>query len=174
MNSTEKLEMITELKELLDNSGAVYLTDYSGINVEDINFLRTEFRNGGVRYKVFKNTLFKRALDESRKFQKLGDHLAGMTGYIFASGDNIVAPAKIIKKYFDQKQKLSLKACYIDNEFYDGSQLNALATLPTKNDLIAGIIGSVIAPASGIVGAINAVMRDLVSVIDEISKKKAA
>ena len=174
MNRTEKTEMISEVRELLENSNAVYLADYTGINVEDINSLRNEFRNDGVRYKVYKNTLFKRALDESGKYQKLSDHLVGMTGYIFASGDNNVAPAKIIKKYFDQKQKLSLKACYIDEEYYDGSQLNALATLPTKNDLIAGIIGSINAPASGIVGAINAVMRDLVSVIDEISKKKAA
>lgn len=174
MNSTEKSEMISEVKELLDSSNAVYLTDYAGINVEDINNLRNEFRNEKVRYKVYKNTLFKRALDESGKFQKLSDHLVGMTGYIFASGDNIVAPAKIIKKYFDQKQKLSLKACYIDEEYFDSSQLNALATLPTKNELIAGIIGSINAPASGIVGAINAVMRDLVSVIDEISKRQAA
>jgi len=174
MNKTEKTEMISEVRELLESSNAVYLADYTGINVEDINNLRNAFRKDGVRYKVYKNTLFKRALNESGKFQKLGDHLLGMTSYIFASGDNIVAPAKIIKKYFDQNQKLSLKACYIENEFYDGSQLNALATLPTKNDLIAGIIVSISAPASGIVGAINAVFRDLVSVIDEISKRKAA
>ncbi len=77
-------------------------------------------------------------------------------------------------KYFADKQKLSLKACYIENEYFDGDQLKALATLPSKNDLIAGIIGSLDSPISGIVGSINAVIRDLVSVVDEISKKKAA
>ena len=95
MNRTEKTEMISEVRELLENSNAVYLADYTGINVEDISNLRNEFRNDSVRYKVYKNTLFKRALDESGKFQKLSDHLVGMTGYIFASGDNIVAPAKM-------------------------------------------------------------------------------
>jgi large subunit ribosomal protein L10 len=62
----------------------------------------------------------------------------------------------------------------VENRVYDGSQLDELAKLPTKNEIIAGILGSIQAPASGIVGAINAVMRDLVSVIDAIEKKKAA
>ena len=96
-----------------------------------------------------------------------------MTGFAFTD-ENPVAPAKIIKKYFDKNKKLSLKACYIEDEFFDGSKLNELAALPSKNDLIAGIIGSLEAPVSGIVGTINAVFRDLVSIVDEISKKKAA
>src|SRR5690606_7590369 len=139
----------------------------------DINEIRNEFRKEGVKYKVIKNTLFKRAIEESGKYDKLADHLVGMTGYAFTS-DNPVAPAKIIKKYFDSKQKLSLKACYIEDQYYDGSRLNELATLPSKNEIIAGILGSIQSPASGIVGAINAVFRDLVSVVDEIAKKKAA
>ncbi len=96
-----------------------------------------------------------------------------MTGFAFAS-ENPVAPAKIIKKYFDNKKKLALKACYIEDQYYEGTNLDELASLPSKNEIIAGILGSLNAPASGIVGAINAVMRDLVSVIDEISQKEAA
>ena len=96
-----------------------------------------------------------------------------MTALSFAD-ENPVAPAKSIKQYFDKNKKLSLKACYIEGEYYDGSNLNTLASLPSKNDLVASIIGSINAPASGIVVAINAVMRDLVSVIDEVSKTKAA
>ena len=67
MNKDEKADVISEVKELLDGSTAVYLTDYSGINVEDISDLRNQFRQEGVRYKVFKNNLFKLALDESGK-----------------------------------------------------------------------------------------------------------
>lgn len=173
MNKTEKAEIIAEIKEVIQNSSAVYLTDYSGINVADISELRNQFRKEGVKYKVYKNTLFERALKECGKFDKLSDHLEGMTGYIFAK-DNPVAPAKIIKKYFDASQKLALKACYIETDYYDGSKLDQLATLPSKNDLIASIMGSLNSPASGIVGAINAVMRDLVSVVDQISKREAA
>jgi len=173
MNKTEKTEIISSVKEMIENSSAVYLTDYSGINVEDISRLRGEFRKEKVKYKVIKNTLFKRALEELGKYDKLADHLVGMTGYVFAT-DNPVAPAKIIKKYFDEKQKLSLKACYIDEQFYEGNKLNMLAALPSKNDLIAGILGSLKSPASGIVGALNAVARDLANVVDQISKQKAA
>jgi large subunit ribosomal protein L10 len=173
MNKTEKSEIVDLVKEMIQNSSAVFLTDYSGISVQDISNIRNEFRKEGIQYKVIKNTLFKRAVDETGKYDKLTDHLEGMTGFAFASA-NPVAPAKIIKKYFDLKQKLSLKACYIESQYYEGSQLNQLAALPSKNELIAAIIGSINSPAQGIVGALNAVVRDLVSVIDEISKKQAA
>ncbi len=173
MNRNEKSEIISEIKELLESSTAVYLTDYHGINVEDISSLRNQFRNEGVRYKVFKNTLVKRALKESGKYDKIAEHMTGMTGFAFTT-NNPLAPAKIISKYFGDKEKLALKACYVEGEYFDGSQLKALATLPTKNELIAGIMGSLNSPVSGIVGAINAVMRDLVNVVDQISQKQAA
>jgi len=173
MNRNEKSELISEIKELLESSSAVYLTDYHGINVEDISSLRTQFRNEGVRYKVFKNTLVKRALDEIGKYDKIVDHLNGMVGFAFTT-KNPLAPAKIINKYFGDKEKLSLKACYVEGEYFDGSQLKILATLPTKNELISSIMGSLNSPVSGIVGAINAVVRDLVSVVDQISKREAA
>src|SRR3990172_6356727 len=98
---------------------------------------------------------------------------SGMTGYAFTSS-NPVAPAKIIKKYFEASKKFELKACYIEDQFYDGSRLSELATLPSKEEIIAGILGSLNSPASGIVGAINAVFRDLVNVVDQISKREAA
>jgi len=173
MNKNEKSEIISEIKELLESSTAVYLTDYHGINVEDISSLRNQFRNEGVRYKVFKNTLVNRALNEIGKYDKIADHLIGMTGFGFTT-TNPIAPAKIINKYFNDKEKLSLKACYIEGEYFEGSELKTLATLPTKNELIASIMGSLDSPVSGIVGAINAVMRDLVSVVEQISQREAA
>lgn len=173
MNKNDKSEIISEVRELIDGSSALYLTDYSGIPVSGITVLRNELRKEGVTYKVIKNTLFERALKESGKYEKLGEYLSGMTGYAFASS-NPVAPAKIIKKYFDANKKFELKACYIESQFYDGSRLTELATLPSKEEIIASILGSLNSPASGIVGAINAVFRDLVSVVDQISKREAA
>ncbi|MHB8580030.1 MAG: 50S ribosomal protein L10 [Ignavibacteriaceae bacterium] len=173
MNKNEKSEIVSDVKEMIEKSTAVYVTDFKGINVADISAIRNDFRKEGVNYKVIKNTLFIRAIKETGKYTQLEDHLVGMAGYAFTS-KNPVAPAKIIKKYYDEKQKLALKACYIEDQFYNGSQLDELAKLQTKEEIIAGILGSISSPASGIVGAINAVMRDLVSVIDEISKKQAA
>ena len=104
MNRNKKSSIVSEVTEMMEKSTAIFLTDYSGINVEDINDLRNQFRNEGVKYKVFKNTLFKRALEESGKYEKLADHLVGMTAFAFTD-ENPVAPAKIIKKYFDKNKK---------------------------------------------------------------------
>lgn len=173
MNKAEKGEVIEQIKELIQNSSAMFLVDYRGVNVADINKLRSSFRKDGVTYKVLKNTLFKKALQQIGGYEKFDDLLVGMIGVAFA-GENFVAPAKIIKKYNDDSQKLTFRGCYLDSAFYGAEQLATIASMPTKEEIIAGIIGSVAAPASGIVGAINAVMRDLVSVIDEVAKKKAA
>jgi large subunit ribosomal protein L10 len=173
MDKSEKNEIISQIKELINNSSAIYVVDYSSINVEDINNLRKEFRKEGVTYKVFKNTLVKKALIQIKGYEKFNDILVGMSGFAFTK-DNTTAPAKIIKKYFDNTSKFVLKGCYIEDQFFDGKQLDALSTLPTKAEIVAGIIGSLNAPASGIVGAIGAVMRDIVSVLDAIEKKKAA
>lgn len=173
MKKAKKVEVLEEIKELIKNSSAMFLVDYKGVNVADINKLRSNFKKEGVTYKVFKNTLFRKALEEIGGYEKLYDQLVGMTGIAFA-GDNFVAPAKIIKKYFDETGKFAFKGCYLESTFYGADQLNTLASMPTKEEIIAGIIGSIASPASGIVGAINAIMRDLVSVVDEIAKKKAA
>jgi large subunit ribosomal protein L10 len=173
MDITEKQEIVSQIKDLINDSDAIYLVDYSKVSVEDINNIRKDFRKEGIKYKVLKNTLFLKAMKETKGYDKFSDLLAGMTGFAFVK-DNTTAPAKVIKKYFDATGKLSLKGCYIENQFFPGSQLNALSTLPTKPEIISGIIGSIASPASGLVGAINAVLRDLVSVIDAIEKKKAA
>jgi len=98
MKRNEKEEIIDRIKELVKDSSAMFLVNYSGVNVADINKLRSEFRKDGVTYKVFKNTLFKKAIEQSGGYEKLNEQLVGMIGVAFA-GENFVAPAKIIKKY---------------------------------------------------------------------------
>ena len=101
------------------------------------------------------------------------DKLVGPTGIAF-SYDDAVAPARIIKKFKEKSGKLALKAAVLEKQVFDGSQLDQLSKLPTRKDLMAGVVGSLQAPIAGIVGAIAAVMRDLVYVIDAIEKKKQA
>ncbi|PJA95862.1 MAG: 50S ribosomal protein L10 [Ignavibacteriales bacterium CG_4_9_14_3_um_filter_34_10] len=170
----EKAELISEIQEKLKSSSAVYLVDYSRITVAEISALRKEFLKEGVSYKVFKNTLFQKALENLDQYPEFSNYLTGMTGFVFANENNFIAPAKIIKKFSEDKKKFYFKGCYVENQFYGSDQLDVLASMPSKEEVIAGIIGSIASPASGIVGAINAVMRELVSVIDEISKKKVA
>ncbi len=173
MDKNTKIESVSAIKKLIEESQGIYLIDYSGVNVADITLLRKEFLKEEVTYKVFKNTLFKRAIDEIGGFDEFKPLLVGMTGFAF-TGENYIAPAKIIEKYYKKNKKFSLKGSYIESQFYGADKLSALASMPTKEEVISAILGSINAPASGIVGAINAVMRDVVGVIDAISKKDAA
>jgi len=173
MNKTEKTNVVSQIKELLDQSAAVYLVDYSTVTVDEINEIRREFRKEDINYKVFKNTLFKKAIEGNERFNGLNDLLVGMTGFAFVD-ENFVAPAKLIKKFNGQFKKFKFKGCVLDSTFYGSDQLETLASMPTKEEIMASIVGSVAAPAQGIVGAINGVMRDIVSCIDQISKKDAA
>lgn len=177
MNKEQKTEAVAEIKELIESSEAMYFTDFAGLTVEEVNELRKEFYKSELKYKVVKNTLTARALKETDKYsshtEKLIEILNGPTGIVFAY-KNPVAPAKILKKFADKISKPKLKVAVVENEFYDSKQLNNLASLPTKEEVIAGILGSLDSPASGIVGSINAAMRDLFSVIEEVAKKQAA
>ena len=173
MNKTEKSEMISLIKEKFEQSTAMYLVDYSGVTVDQISGLRREFIKEDVSYKVYKNTLVKRAIAELGGYDELNDQLVGMIGIAFAD-ENYVAPAKIIKSFNEKNKTFDFKGCYIESTFYGEDQLKTLASMPTKDEVMASIVGSIAAPASGIVGTLNAVMRDLVSVIDEVGKTKAA
>ncbi|MCP5061342.1 MAG: 50S ribosomal protein L10 [Ignavibacteriae bacterium] len=173
MDKNEKSEIVGKIKDLVEKSMGIYLINYEGLNVEDISLLRREFIKEGVTYKVFKNTLLKRAFDEVGGYEEFNPLLIGMTGVAFTD-ENYIAPAKIIEKYFKKNDKFSLKGSYIESQFYGADKLSLLASMPTKEEVISSILGSINNPASGIVGAINAVTRDLVGVIDAISKKEAA
>ena len=173
MDKNQKVESVAQIKSLIEDASSIYLVDYSGVNVEDINQLRRGFLKEGVTYKVFKNTLLKIAFKEVGGYEEFEPLLVGMTGVAF-SGENFVAPAKIIKDYSKDKKKFLFKGSYIESQFYGAEQIDVLASMPTKEEIMSSTVGSIASPASGIVGSINAVMRDLVGLVDEISKTKAA
>lgn len=177
MNKEQKAESVKEIKELIESSEAMYFTDFAGLTVEEVNELRKEFYKSDLKYKVVKNTLTVRALKESEKYsahiERLDEILHGPTSIVFAY-KNPVAPAKILKKFADKIDRPKLKIAIVENEVYDSKQLNSLASLPSKEEIISSILGSLDSPASGIVGSINATMRDLFSVIEEVGRKNAA
>ncbi|MEZ4691628.1 MAG: 50S ribosomal protein L10 [Ignavibacteria bacterium] len=173
----KKAESVREIKELIESSEAMYFTDFAGLTVEEVNELRQDFYKSDLKYKVVKNTLTSRALKESEKYsshlEKLDEILHGPTSIVFAY-KNPVAPAKILKKFADKLDRPKLKLAIVENEVYDSKQLNTLASLPSKEEIISSILGSLDSPASGIVGSINATLRDLFSVIEEVGRKNAA
>ena len=171
INLETKKQILAELNEKFSKAQALYFMDFSSMNVAEINTLRKKFRDSGVEYKVAKNTLIWRAIEE----QGIGDldekFLKGNTSVALAYDDPLV-PAKILKQILDKEEKPKFKAAIVEKVFYDSSKLKMLGTLPSKAELIAGILGSLESPISGVVGTFNSIFRDIASLVEEVAKKQ--
>ena len=162
-NLGPKEAVVNDVKEKLQKSKAVVLVDYKGINVEDVTELRKRFRNAGVDYKVFKNTLFKRATSELG-IEALHEHLQGTVAVAFGY-DDAVAPAKTLNQFIKDKPKttISVKAGYVEGKMMDASEIKALGDLPSRDILIAMVLG-------GLQGSI----RNLAYMLNTIKENKEA
>lgn len=170
MKREEKAKIISEISEKISKAKRIVLADFTKMTVAEVNELRRELKNAGVDYKVVKNTLLRIAMGNVGGYDGLFKYLEGPTAVAFGYDDSSL-PVKLIKKVRSKFDKPLVKAIFIDGQVYDGSKLDELANLPSKNDIIAGIIGSISAPANGIVWALNSVLSELVFVIDAIAKK---
>ncbi|NUQ82997.1 MAG: 50S ribosomal protein L10 [Bacteroidetes bacterium] len=171
MKKDEKALIVAEVTAKLKNTSGVYLTDFSGLTVERSNDLRNKFRQAGIQYMVVKNTLAKRSMTEVGGYDKLYDSLKQSTAIAFADRNDPIAPARIIREFLKTSEKPSLKAAYVDGEVFSGDKLEYLATLPTKEQLIARAMASINAPATNLVGIMSALMRNLMYAINEVAKK---
>jgi large subunit ribosomal protein L10 len=175
MTRDEKVQQVSELTEVVGSASAFYFTDYQGLTVAQATELRNQFRKAGVQYKVAKNTLLRRALsDKGLLTDQISTSMKGQTAVAFGFEDP-AAPARVLKEFLEKSgaEKPSLKLAWLDGTIYDGKQLKTIAALPTKKDIMASIVGSLASPISGIVGALGALQRDIVYLIDAIEKKKA-
>jgi large subunit ribosomal protein L10 len=173
MKRTEKEQIVAEVTEVVRRSRGMFFTDFTGLTVEQATELRREFRKSGIEYRVVKNTLIRKALESVAGYDRVYDKLVGPTGVAFAFEDP-VSPARIIQKFSEKHNRLSLKVCVLENQVYDGTKLTELARLPSRKEMMAAVAGSIQAPIAGVPMVINAVLRELVSVVGEIEKKKAA
>lgn len=169
----KKEEIVAELTEKLKGATGIYLINYERMNVEETNNFRNELRQQDVYYSVAKNTLLKRALETAEGVEFPDDAFKGASGMVLCYEDPTV-PSKIIEKFFKKSERPSLKGASLDGQMFDGTQLKTIASLPSKEDMMAGIVGSLSAPASGIVGSISSLIRDIASMVEEVAKKQNA
>jgi large subunit ribosomal protein L10 len=162
-----------EVSETARRAHGLFFTDFTGLTVEQATELRREFFRAGVGYRVVKNTLIRKALEQVTGYDRVFDRLTGPTGVAFGFDDPVV-PARIIQKFAEKHNRLSLKVCVLEQQVFDGSALAELAKLPSRGEIMASILGSIQAPLAGVPAVVNALMRDIVSIVDEIGKKKAA
>ncbi|MBX3044493.1 MAG: 50S ribosomal protein L10 [Candidatus Kapabacteria bacterium] len=166
-----KQHIVDGLVELLDNATGVYLVDFTSMTVAESYKFRKVINEKKLVYRVAKNTLIDRAVEKVGKYSVPAENLIGQTGLVI-SYDDPTEPAKVIKEFFEKGDKPKLKGAFVEGQYYPGSELKTIAALPSRADLVAGILGSLNSPASGIVGAINAVMRDVASLVEEVAKKQ--
>ncbi|MDE2482862.1 MAG: 50S ribosomal protein L10 [bacterium] len=172
MPTARKENAVRELRDRLAETPNVFLTDFAGLTVEEITKFRGELRKDGNTYAVVKNTLFKIAAGEDIA-SKLESFLHGPTGIVFA-GNDPVAPAKAIKQFADDSKKLGIKAAYIDGQLVDAKQVEALAALPPKPELIARLVGTLAGPLRGLVTVLSGNQSGLVRVLTAIREQKEA
>jgi len=170
-----KIETVKSIKERLDGARAIVLVDYKGINTEEVNKLRGNFRNGEVDYFVSKNTWIKIALNQMG-INSLDEFLKGPTSVLVSKKDE-VSPASIMKKFretdLEKKEICGFKVGLVAGDVYLPEQLMKLAEMPSKEELLAKVLSGINAPASGILGVTNGILSKLVRAFDAVAKQKA-
>ncbi len=171
----KKQAVVAEIKNWLTTSQSVVLTGYRGLNVATDTQMRRELRAAGVTYKVVKNTMLRIAAKEAG-IEGLDTHLEGTTAIAFSATD-AVAPAKVLcdfmkKNKLEDQGILTVKVGILDGKVIDAKEVKALAALPSKEELIAKLLGSMNAPIANTVGVLSAIIRNFVGVVDAIRDKK--
>jgi len=170
-----KVKTVENIKERLDGARAIVLVDYKGITVEEVNKLRNQFRAEKVDYFISKNTWIKIALNQL-SITDLDNYLAGPTAVAISKEDE-VSPARVLKRFveteLEKKEICSFKIGYVGGTLFNAIQLNQLAELPSKEELIAKVLYGFNAPLSGFVGVLSGVIRKFALAVDAIAKQKA-
>lgn len=174
MTRDEKAAAVDALQKRIDQFTVVYLADYSGLSVEESNDLRRQFRAAGVSFVVAKNTFIRLAMERLGGYEDILDYLKGPTAIAFT--DDPAAPARVIKKFASSVDvgKPQLKAAIVDGSVFGSDQLDTLAALKSRDELISDIIGLLLSPATNIVGALQSPGSKLVGAVKAIADKAAA
>ncbi len=170
MLRTEKVEVVAQIKELFENSGAYFITDYQGLNVANMTVLRKELREGNVRYLIAKNTLFRLAAKDAG-IEGLDEYFVGPTAVAFANDDPSVA-AKILHESYKKTELPRFKVFMVEGQLHQADEVKALAELPPRDVLLSMVVAAVEAPLTELVGTLDGFFRELVGVVDALEEKK--
>jgi large subunit ribosomal protein L10 len=151
----EKIEAVEEITQKLRESKSTVITDYRGLTVAQVTELRKLLREAGVEYKVYKNTLARRATSELN-ITELDQFLTGPTAIAFSNSD-LVAPAKIISDFAKKNDKLEIKGGLVEGRLIDQDGIKQLASLPSREGLLSMLLSVLQAPIRNFALAVKAV-----------------
>lgn len=165
----QKQEVVKGLSAEIKDAKSLVLADYRGLTVEQDTELRNALRKAGVEYKVVKNTMTQFAMKENGL--DMDSYLSGPTAIAIHTTDP-VAPAKILSDYAKKYEKLQIKVGVVEGKIIDSNGVKALAELPSREVLIARVLGGFNAPISGLVNVLNGNIRGLVVALNAVAEQK--
>lgn len=171
-NFEAKKVVVAEITEKIKASKSVVFVDYKGLTVAEVSELRNKCREAGCEYKVYKNTLVRKAFNDLG-YKDFDEDLNGPTAIAFGSDETAAAKLMVAAaKSYDKK--IILKSGFVDNAYVDKNGVNALATLPSKEELLAKLLGTLQAPIANLAGVLGNVISALPRALNAVAEQKQA
>ena len=170
MLRTQKADVVAQIKELFENSGAYFITDYQGLNVANMTVLRKELRENNVNYLVAKNTLFRLAAKDAG-VDGIDEYFQGPTAVAFANDDPSVA-AKILHESYKKTELPRFKVFMVEGKLHQADEVKVLADLPPRDVLLSQVVAAVEAPFTELIGSLDGFFRELIGLVDALEEKK--
>ena len=166
----EKKQIVEEIKEKVDKAQGVVLVDYRGLNVEELTQLRRNYKEAGVDYKVYKNTMMRFAFKDAG-LEEFNQHLTGPNAVAFGFDDPVQA-AKITEEFAKKHSKLEIKAGIVDGKIIGIEEIKNLASLPSREVLVTQALGGLNAPITGFANVLQGTIRNLVYALNAVKEKQ--
>lgn len=165
-----KQQVVAEIKEKIENAQSLVLVEYRGLTVAQITDLRNKYREAGVEYKVYKNTMMEFAFKEAG-IEGFDEYLNGPNAVAFSMED-MASAAKVSQEFAKTNDKLVIKAGVVDGNVVGVEGIKALAELPSREVLIAQALGGLNAPITGFVNVLQGTIRNVVYALDAVRQKQ--
>ncbi|MCA9396926.1 MAG: 50S ribosomal protein L10 [Candidatus Omnitrophica bacterium] len=162
--------LISGLTDDVEKCEQVFVTSFSALSVNTIAELRKALRDSGVKYRIVKNTLIKRVAAD-KDMSDLSQAVNGQCGIGLSSGE-VTAVSKIFTKFSEDNETFQVQGLYFDGKYYDSKQVKKLASLPSREELLAKLCSSMQSPLYGFVSVLSGTVRGFVSVVDQVRKQK--
>ncbi len=169
MTNNDKVKQVEDLREKISRAKSVIFAEYTGLDANKMNALRKDIKEKGAEITITKNTLMRRALDE----ESVGDELSGQILTVFSYEDP-VSPLKKLVDFAKENEYPSIRIGLIEGAVASTGQILELSELPTKEELIARVVGGIRSPLTGIVNALSGPQRKLIYALSAVAEKKAA
>lgn len=170
MPTEEKRESVAILSRKMSEAKSIFLADFTGVDVESVTRLRRSLRGASIEYQVVKNRLAKLAVEDAG-LEGLADFLKGPTALAFALEDP-VAPAKILQQFIDDGGSLAIKSGYLDGQVLTADRVVELSKLPSREELLSKVVGSVQSPVYGLGFTLTGLLRSVIGALSAIEEQK--